>query len=144
MALRIEDLPDEVPEEVPDELPDDLLAARPSGLLRGQRVRTPLAPLSQDGARRLIAAIVLRAVQEAEQGNGEAADWLATTGRLWCRLFLGIEDPGTMLPIAEARRRLASDPVEIAARQEHERQRGRAREARRRARQARPRCEEPE
>ena len=73
-----------------------------------------------DGERKLIAAIIIRAVQESEGGNGEAADWLATTGREWCEKLLGIEQPGSMLSLAEARRQVLADPVASAQRRERD------------------------
>ncbi len=47
-----------------------------------------------DGERRLIAAIILRAVEQVEAGGAQAAeahDWLATVGCDWARRFLKIE-----------------------------------------------------
>jgi len=46
-----------------------------------------------DGERRLIAAIIVRAVEESLAGDAEAADWLATTGSNWCDWFLGLLVP---------------------------------------------------
>lgn len=48
-----------------------------------------------DGERRLIAAIILRAIEQVEAGGAQAAearDWLATVGCDWARYFLKIEN----------------------------------------------------
>jgi hypothetical protein len=47
-----------------------------------------------DGERRLIAAIILRAVEQVEAGGAQAAearDWLITVGCAWAERFLKIE-----------------------------------------------------
>jgi len=77
--------------------------------------------LPYDGARRLIAAIILRAVEQSQAGDAEAGDWLATVGCDWCERFLHFEvAPGAWahVDLATARRRLSMDPAEVAARDE--------------------------
>lgn len=78
------------------------------------------AKLPYDPERRLIAAIILRAVEQSLAGSAEAADWLATVGCDWCECFLGLEvapDAWLHADLATARRRLSLDPYEIAAQQ---------------------------
>lgn len=76
----------------------------PSRRLRGHMVATP--PCGQDGEVRLLLAIVIQAKKEAEAGNPEAADWLATIGCDWCEALLGLgEKPDfTRISYAEAKR----------------------------------------
>jgi hypothetical protein len=45
--------------------------------------------VAPDGERRLLAAIVLQAVIDAQRGRPGAMEWLESTGRAWCEL-LGI------------------------------------------------------
>lgn len=104
-------------------------------ILKGHYVRSPYC--GADGERRLLLAIITRAVEQAAAGNAEARAWLADTGSDWCEALLGIEVPPTawaQLDLAEAKRRLHSDPTNIAARQERERAAWRERGARYRQR----------
>ncbi len=77
--------------------------------------------LPYDGQRRLLAAIILRAVEQAQRGDAEAGAWLATVGCDWCAHFLHFEvapDAWAHVDLAAARRRLSLDPGEVAAREE--------------------------
>lgn len=40
--------------------------------------------LDDDGARRLVAAVILRAVEDTQRGDLDARAWLACEGELWC------------------------------------------------------------
>ncbi len=44
-----------------------------------------------EGERALLAAVVGRAVREAQRGNPEAAEWLDEVGAAWLVVFLGFD-----------------------------------------------------
>ncbi len=105
------------------------------GTMVGRQVSPAKGRRNYDGERQLLAAIIVGAVAEAEDGDLEAAAWLNSTGRTWAEKLLGIEEPGNMRSIAEVRRELALPPVGTPARQAHEQQLWRERGARSRERQ---------
>lgn len=85
-------------------------------MLSGHRIGSPHSII--DGERRLLVAVILRAVEEAERGDAEAERWLATTGRQWCEQILGLAATARVMRTAEARKYLATDPDALARRRQ--------------------------
>lgn len=93
-------------------------------------------PAASDGERifirRLLCAVIVKAIEDAQRGDAGAAEWLESTGAAWCAL-LHIEPDdwqaaGGRLPAVRRELLLGEDP-------EHQRQQWRIRGARRRERQ---------
>jgi hypothetical protein len=80
--------------------------------LRGWFVRGESATVLEGRReRRLLCAVLLRAVEDARRGDVEAAAWLEDTGRAWCAL-LGIpadDWPAAGSRLQDARRELLPD-----------------------------------
>ncbi len=86
--------------------------------MRGWLVR---GVLPADGARRLLAAVILRAMLDARNGCAEAREWLVTVGQEWAAV-LGIDGARLLawgscdLAALEHGARRAAEPAQRSAR----------------------------